>query len=265
MILTQTVRADLCFSLTLTANKPSIMALSNITKLSNWAYYPRVTADSTLSPSPGVNGMKHLGYIVTLILWVLLAIGSPTRGLAQEVNSAVRPALASQVITVTVTDMLRSRHGVETDVLIARAVGFPNDTCDVITTFDVIQKYELRQTWTKVKQRLDIVVNGTAYPAKFRDIGAYPLGLNLACIDFDSPLLHAGLKIPVLPLEDESAGLASASYDNDEVFKINPGTPLLNKRGEISSVLVATTNGELEFASARDIRTFLKVAANAAR
>jgi len=198
--------------------------------------------------------MKRLGSTVITILWVLLAIGSPTRGLTQEVKSAFRPAPASQMIFVTVTDMLRSKHGVDTDVLIARAVGFPNDTCDVITTFDVMQKYELRQTWSKVRQRLDIVVNGTAYPAKFRDIGAYPLGLNLACIDFDSPLLHAGLKIPVLPLEEESPGL-----------KIDPGTPLLNKRGEIASVFVATSNGELEFASAKDIRTFLKVAANAAR
>src|SRR5258708_3600168 len=153
--------------------------------------------------------MKRLGCIVITILWVLLIIGNPTRGLTQEVNSGVRPA--PQVITVTVTDMLRSKHGVDTDVLIARAVGFPNDTCDVITTFDVIQKYELRQTWRKVRQRLDIVINGTAYPAKFRDIGAYPLGLNLACIDFDSPLLHAGLKIPVLPLEQDTPGLSSPS------------------------------------------------------
>jgi hypothetical protein len=103
--------------------------------------------------------MKRLGCIVITILWVLLVIGNPTRGLTQEIKSAVRPA--PPVITVTVTDMLRSKHGVETDVLIASAVGFPNDTCDVITTFDVMQKYELRQTWSKVRQRLDIVVNGT--------------------------------------------------------------------------------------------------------
>ena len=207
--------------------------------------------------------MKCLGCIVITILWVLLAVGNPARGLTQEIKSAVRPA--PPVITVTVTDMLRSRHGVETDVLIASAVGFPNDTCDVITTFDVMQKYELRQTWSKVKQRLDIVVNGTPYPAKFRDIGAYPLGFNLACIDFDSPILHAGLKIPILPLEQDTPGLSALSYSDKEITRMNPGTPLLNKRGEISSVFVATENGELEFASAKDIRTFLKVAANTAR
>ena len=207
--------------------------------------------------------MKRLGCIVITILWVLLVIGNPTRGLTQEIKPAVRPA--PPVITVTVTDMLRSKHGVETDVLIASAVGFPNDTCDVITTFDVMQKYELRQTWSKVRQRLDIVVNGTPYPAKFRDIGAYPLGLNLACIDFDSPILHAGLKIPVLPLEQDTTGLSALSYSDKEVFKMNPGTPLLNKRGEIASVLVGAEHGGLEFASAKDIRTFLKVAANAAR
>jgi hypothetical protein len=209
--------------------------------------------------------MKRLGFVVITILWILLVIGNPTRGLTQQSNSAVRPAPASQMITVTVTDMLRSKHGVVTDVLIARAVGFPNDTCDVITTFDVVQKYELRQTWSKVKQRVDIVINGTAYPAKFRDIGAYPLGLNLACIDFDSPLLHAGLKIAILPLEQDTPGLAALTYDAKEVTRMDPGTPLLNKRGEISSVLVATNNGELEFASAKDIRAFLQAAANAAR
>lgn len=208
--------------------------------------------------------MKHLGRVVVVsILCVLPTISIPAHGQNQETNSAVRPA--PQVITVTVTDMLRSKHGVDADVLIAKAVGFPNDTCDVITTFDVMQRYELRQTWSKVRQRLDIVVNGTPYPAKFRDIGAYPLGLNLACIDFDSPLLHASLKIPVLPLEMNSPGTSSLSYDDKEVTKTDPGTPFLNKRGEISSVLVATTHGELEFASANDIRTFLKAAANVAR
>jgi hypothetical protein len=199
------------------------------------------------------------------ILWVLLAISDPTRGLTQQSNSAVRPAHPSQVITVTVTDLLRSKHGVETDVLIARAVGFPNDTCDVITTFDVIKKYELRQTWPKVRQRVDIVVNGTPYPAKFRDIGAYPLGLNLACIDFDSPLLHAGLKIPVLTLDPDSPGLTSLTYNDKEVARIDPGTPFLNKRGEVASVLVAADNGTVEFASANDIRSFVKAAANAGR
>ena len=209
--------------------------------------------------------MKHLGCVVTSVFSVLLAVGNPAHGQTQEGKSAVRPAHPSQVITVTVTDLLRSKHGVDTDVLITRAVGFPNDTCDVITTFDVIQKYEVRQTWRKVRQRVDIVVNGTPYPAKFRDIGAYPLGLNLACIDFDSPLLHANLKIPVLPLEQDSPGLSSLSYDDKEVVKIDPGTPFLNKRGEIASVLVATDNGALEFASADDIRTFLKAAANVDR
>jgi hypothetical protein len=210
--------------------------------------------------------MKNLGCIVIMsVLWVSLAISNPAHGQTQESKSAVRPAHPTQVITVTVTDLLRSKHGVYTDVLIAQAVGFPNDTCDVITTYDVIEKFEVRQTWRTVRQRLDIVVNGTPYPAKFRDIGAYPLGLNLACIDFDSPLLHAGLKIPALTLDPDSPGLSSLSYDDKEVARINPGTPFLNKRGEIASVLVATDNGTVEFASANDIRAFLKAAASAGR
>jgi hypothetical protein len=210
--------------------------------------------------------MKNPGGVVAiLVLGMLLAISIPARCYAQESKLVVHPAPASPVITVTVTDLYRVKHGHRAEVVIAQAVGFPNDTCDVITTFDVVKKYEERQTWRNVTQRLDIVVDGTPYPATFRDIGFYPLGLNLACIDFESPFLHAELKIPVLPLDlDSSDAPSSLSYDNTEIAKSNPGTPFLNKDGEVSSVLVATDNGQVEFATADDVRTFLKVAANVA-
>jgi hypothetical protein len=210
--------------------------------------------------------MKNLGaLVVKLILGMLVVISYLVPCPAQQSKLVVHPAPASPVITVTVTDTYRTRHGHQAEVVIAQAVGFPNDTCDVITTFDVVKKYEERQTWSTVTQRLDIVVDGTPYPATFRDIGFYPLGLNLACIDFDSPFLHAQLKIPVLPLDlDSSGGPSSLSYDDTELAKSNPGTPFLNKQGEVSSVLVAAGNGQLEFASADDVRTFLKVAAKVA-
>ncbi len=208
--------------------------------------------------------MKNFGGVV-LVLGMLVAISSSVYSAAQESKPVLHPAPASPVITVTVTDVYSAKHGHQAEVVIAQAVGFPNDTCDVITTFDVVKKYEERQTWSNVTQRLDIVVDGTPYPATFRDIGFYPLGLNLACIDFDSPFLHAQLKIPVLPLDLEASGdPSSLSYDDKEIAKSNPGTPFLNEQGEVSSVLVATDNGHLEFASADDIRTFLKVAANVA-
>ena len=210
--------------------------------------------------------MKNLGgAVVKLILGMSVLMSNSMRCRAQENKPVVHPAPASPVITVTVTDLYRSKHGHQAEVVIAQAVGFPNDTCDVITTFDVVKKYEERQTWSNVTQRLNIVVDGTPYPATFRDIGFYPLGLNLACIDFDSPLLHAQLKIPVLPLDLYASGdPSSLAYDDKELAKSNPGTPFLNDEGEVSSVLVATGNGQLEFASADDVRTFLKVAANVA-
>jgi len=192
---------------------------------------------------------------------MLLVIGNPAQGRTQESNAVVHPAHASQIITVTVTEMHHPKHGNDTEVVIAQAAGFPTDTCDVITTFDVVKTFEERQTWINVKQRVDIVVNGTPYPAKFRDVGYYPLGLNLACIDFDSPSLHAALNIPVLPLDQDSPGPSSFTYDDREIASSDPGTPFLNQEGEISSVLVPTENGQLEFASADDIRAFLKVAA----
>jgi hypothetical protein len=209
--------------------------------------------------------MKNLGGLVfVLVLGMLVVISNPAQGPAHDSKSVVHPAPASPAITVTVTDLYPTKHGHFSEVVIAQAVGFPNDTCDVITTFDVVEKYEERQTWSNVKQRLDIVVDGTSYPATFRDVGFYPLGLNLACIDFDSPFLHAELKIPVLPLDRDSPGPSSLSFDDMEIANSNPGTPFLNKQGEVSSVLVATDNGQLEFASVDDVRTFLKVAANVA-
>ena len=207
---------------------------------------------------------SHGPVVVVSVLGMLLVTGNPAHGHAQHTKSVVHPAPASHVITVTLTELHRTKHGKETEVLIAQAAGFPNDTCDAITTFDVVKKYEARQTWSNVRQRVDIVVDGTPYPARFRDVGYYPLGLNLACIDFDSPALHAQLDIPALPLDRSPAGDSSLSYDDREIAKSDPGTPFLNKQGEISSVLVPTEDGRLEFASADDIRAFLKAAANVA-
>ena len=206
--------------------------------------------------------MKSLGCVVAVsFLGILLAASNPVRGRAQASKAVVHPAHASQIITVTVTEIHHPKQGNDTEVVIAQAAGFPTDTCDVVTTFDVVKKYEERQTWSNVRQRVDIVVNGTPYPAKFRDVGYYPLGLNLACIDFDSPSLHAELDIPVLPLDRESPDASAFTYDDREIARSDPGTPFLNQDGEISLVLVPTDNGQLEFASADDIRAFLKVAA----
>ena len=209
--------------------------------------------------------MRSLGPIVlTSVLGMLLATGNPAHSHAQQSKSVVHPAPASHVITVTLTELHRTKHGKETEVLIAQAAGFPNDTCDAITTFDVVKKYEARQTWSNIRQRVDIVVDGTPYPARFRNVGYYPLGLNLACIDFDSPVLHAQLDIPALPLERDPSDASSLFYDDMEIAKSDPGTPFLNKQGEISSVLIPTEDGRLEFASADDIRAFLKAAADVA-
>jgi len=193
------------------------------------------------------------------LIGMVLSISEPTHAQTQEGSSVVHPAPSSKTITVTVTELRRAKDGRDKEVLIAQAVGFPNDTCDVITTFDVVKRYEERQTWNEVRQQVNIVVDGTPYPAKFRDFGFYPLGLNLACIDFVSPAVRAELQIPALPLEADTEP-SSLSYDDKEIVSSGPGTPFLNKNGEISAVLVATPFGPLEFATANDIRNFLKVA-----
>src|SRR5579863_5575162 len=209
--------------------------------------------------------MRNLGGVgIISTLGMLLILGNPVSGRAQANKFVVHPASDSQVITVTVTNLVRTKHEKDAEVVIAQAAGFPNDTCDVVTTFDVVKSYEERETWSNVRQRVDIVVNGTRYPAKFREIGFYPLGLNLACVDFESPYLHAELKIPVLPLESDSESDPSLSYDDKELANSHPGTPFLNKAGQISSVLTGTNQGKLEFASAEEIRAFLKLAADVA-
>ncbi|KAA6459052.1 hypothetical protein DYQ86_17365 [Acidobacteria bacterium AB60] len=207
--------------------------------------------------------MRNLaGVGILSFVGAALALGGSVTSQAQANKFTVHPASTAQVITVTVTDLVRTKKGKDAEVVIAQAAGFPNDTCDVITTFDVVKMYEERQTWSNVRERVDIVVNGTKYPAKFRDIGFYPLGLNLACVDFESPYLHSELKIPVLPLEDDSDTVPGLAYDDKELASSHPGTPFLNKAGEISSVLTGTNQGKLEFASAEEIRAFLKLAAD---
>ena len=193
---------------------------------------------------------------------LLFALGfGPVFTLSIAAQTLVHPAPVEKVIMVTVTESRPAAHGTAKDVLIAQAAGFPNDTCDVVTTFDVVKRFEERQTWKYVRQRIDIVIDGKPYPAKFRDLGFYPLGLNLACIDFESPGVRKQLQLPVLPLEGDESDSASLSYDDVEIAKSDPGTPFLNEKGEITAVLIATPFGPLEFANAEQIRMFLDAAA----
>ncbi len=144
--------------------------------------------------------MKRFSVLALSALGMLLSLGAPAHAQTNAGQNVLHPASASQIITVAVK-RLRQSHGKDQEFVIAQAAGFApglapqgvqissdvSQTCDVITTFDVVKMYEERQTWRSIRQRIDIVVNGTAYPARFREVGFYPLGLNLACIDFESP------------------------------------------------------------------------------
>src|SRR4051812_8479581 len=196
--------------------------------------------------------------LATAALGVLLVASRLSGAQTKEDSSVLHPAPAAKTITVTVTELRHAKHGADKEVLIAQAAGFSNDTCDVITTFDVVKRYEERQTWTDVRQRVDIVIDGNTYPAKFREIGSYPLGLNLACIDFVSPMARAALQMPVLPLESAASGPPRGFYDDRKRGSSDPGTLFPKKKGEISFFFTATPNGPLEFASADDLRRFLK-------
>lgn len=206
---------------------------------------------------------KRRGIFSLSVLGILLATGVPAQAQTKTENSVIHPAPSGQVITVTVKDFRHTRHGKDQEFVIAQAAGFSSETCDVITTFDVVKTYEERETWRNVRQQIEIVVNGRSYPAALRDFGFYPLGLNLACVDFESPLDREDAQLSVLPLEQSSPDISSLAYVDAEIAQSDPGTPFLNNRGEISSVLVATPNGPLEFASADAIRKFLEAASSA--
>lgn len=217
--------------------------------------------------------MKRLAVAVLSAMGMLLSAGSAAPAQTSQTHPVLHRASASQIITVAVK-RLRQSHGNDEAFVIAQAAGFAPElampgvqlssgaglACDVITTFDVVKMYEERQTWKGVRQRIDIVVNGTAYPARFREVGFYPLGLNLACIDFESPNDRAAAQLTPLRLDQNSADGSAGSYNNTEIANSDPGTPFLNSQGEISSVLIAAPGGPLEFASADDIRRFLDAA-----
>ena len=210
---------------------------------------------------------------LAMLLSVGAAAPAQTSPQSSQEHAVLHPASASQIITVAVK-RLRHSHGKDEAFVIAQAAGFApqlatpgvqlssdaSQACDVITTFDVVKMYEERQTWRSVRQEINIVVNGTAYPAKFREVGFYPLGLNLACIDFESALDRAAAQLSPLLLEQSTVESSPLSYNDIEIAKSDPGTPFLNAQGEISSVLIAAPGGPLEFASADDIRRFLDAA-----
>ena len=195
------------------------------------------------------------GLFVVSAFGMAVATGLPVFG-----QTPLHPAPASSLITVTVTESQHDPHGHDQDLVIAHAAGFPNDTCDVITTFSVVKTYEERQTWSNVRQKINIVVEGTPYPGKLRDVGFYPLGLNLACIDFESPEVRDQLRLHALPLELDPHDPSTFTYDDEELSKSDPGTPFLNAKGEVSAVLIAEPNGPMEFAIADQIRMFLAAA-----
>lgn len=203
--------------------------------------------------------MKKLRSMLAFAIALVQSMAAPAHTQEMQGLSVVHPATPSQMITVTVKNM-RHWRGKDEEFITAQAAGFATDTCDVVTTFEVVKTYAERQTWHSVRQKIDIVVNGTAYPAKFRELGFYPLGLNLACIDFESPNDRAASQLSALPLEQGSPGFSTLSYNDREIADSDPGTPFLNSRGEVSSVLIATPNGPLEFASANDVRKFLEAA-----
>jgi hypothetical protein len=127
----------------------------------------------------------------------------------------------------------------------------------VKNTFDIIVEYEQRQSWPNVQESIEVTIAGKTYEGKLRNIGTYPLGLNLACVDFsgltpyDCPMVY--------PLVLETAVPSTVTYE-EVLFQFAPGMPFLNEKGRVVAMLSVFDPTAPEFVSAAGLRQFLREA-----
>jgi hypothetical protein len=145
---------------------------------------------------------------------------------------------------------------------ITKAAGFTAGDCDVITTFDVMVEYEQRQNRPNVREAIEVTIAGKTYEGRLRNIGVYPLGLNLACVDF--PEFAPRERPTVYPLALETVVPSAVTYD-EELSQYKPGTPFLDKKDRVVAMLAVFDPTAPEFVSAAQLRQFLREAENVPR
>lgn len=168
--------------------------------------------------------------------------------------------------TVVVKELEYFGHGVTRWVEIpgTKAVGFSTDACDFVTAFSNIEEYERSHDWyvggetatlrqkSVIRRMLEVSIGGRRYRGELRNVGVFPMGLNLACID-----------LPVPP--GDIAGYHRLFVDDsrDDPDLVMPpdtlqGTPILSEMGDVVSAFIFDPRGASRFTSGADIREFLR-------
>ena len=171
--------------------------------------------------------------------------------------------------TVAVKELEYFGHGVSQWVEIpgTRAVGFLADGC-FITPFDNLQEYERSRTWylgdeatapqrkKGIRRMLEIAIGGEIYRGDLRNVGIFPMGLNLACVDFGNG--------DTFEERELGTGLSVSDKKDGSGISIPPdapqGMPVFDYAGRVEAVFTTDVRDGASFISGSDILAFLREA-----
>jgi hypothetical protein len=171
---------------------------------------------------------------------------------------------------VAVKELEYFGHGVSQWVEIpgTRAVGFFADGC-FITPFANLVEYERSRTWytgeettaprhkNGIRRMLEVTIGDKTYQGDLRNVGVFPMGLNLACVDFpNGSVSRAG---------GEGVHLSVSDQKENPDISMPPNTlqgmPVFNYAGEVEAVFVTDIRDDGgSFISGSDVLAFLKEA-----
>lgn len=208
----------------------------------------------------GVFVKNHL-FGLSVIVFTVLMIVSTVCAYAQDAVYHNRG-----VGTIVVKGKISLGHGkygfVPTG---ATAAGFATDDCDFVTTFAVVEEYERSSTWKVNRENMTVrekdipermlevtMSDGRPHRGELRPLGYFPLGLNLACVDFDS----------APPRESKVYRLSLSTKETASLGQIVPpgtieGTPIFNEIGKVISMYASNPYNPNHIISADELLVFL--------
>ena len=216
--------------------------------------------------------MKYLRFFGTVLVFVV-GISLVTRiplfaQQEQQEPTVIQPPYGNEVATVVVrvwTHFDSIHHNPDRDMHVTKAVGFTadNGSCDIVTTWAVVNEYEQRQNRPNVREEITVTIAGKAHQGSLRPMGFNVMNLGLACIDLLPP---ASSEHPTMfPLPLERSDPLSVWYEVSWSEMI-PGTPFLNKKGRVVGVFLGMFADEDKvypgFVSAKELHSFLTLASD---
>jgi hypothetical protein len=207
--------------------------------------------------------MKQVSFRVFFAMMLGMIVSGFAQGHSQEVSSH-----NGAIGTVVVKELEHLGKGNDQWVEIpgTKAAGFFADGC-FVTPFENLEEFERSRTWYTgeestayqrkdgIRRMLEVTVGGKTYQGNLRDVGSFPMGLNLACIDFGDDR------------DREAAGgdlLVSNCHENpgiDMPPSTLEGTPIFDYAGKVEAVFVTDVRDEGgSFISGADLLAFLREA-----